>query len=116
MTFGDHVRRRREALRETNPAYSIRRVAASIDLEPSYLSKIERDEQPPPSEEKIVALAHALGEDPDYLLALAGKIASDLQEIVRRRPLLFAALIRELRAAPDETVRALARRVREGEW
>src|SRR5882672_3142865 len=114
--FGDFVRQRRERLQEGDPRFSLRRVAASIDVEPSYLSKVERGEQPPPSEKTVAALARALGEDPDVLLALAGKVSTDLQEIIRKRPQLFAQLIRELKDMPDRAVLRLVREVRDGTW
>ena len=84
--FGTFVRNRREELRENDREFSVRKVAARIGVEPSYLSKVERGEQPPPSEGKIVALAEVLDEDPDILLAMAGKVSSDLQEVIRKRP------------------------------
>ena len=34
------------------------------------------------------------------LLALAGKVSAELQEIIRKRPKLFAQLIRELKTCP----------------
>lgn len=114
--FGDYVRGRREALRERDDRYSVRQVAQRIGVEPSFLSKVERGEAPPPSEAKIVALAQELGEDPDVLLALAGKVSSDLQEAIRRRPELFGSLIRELRTMPDHAVLRLVREVRDGKW
>jgi len=114
--FGDYVRSSREALKEQDRTFSVRQVAARIGVEPSYLSKIERGDQPPPSEEKIVALAEALGEDPDLLLAMAGKVSSDLQEAIRRRPQLFAELIRNLKDMPDRAVLRLVREVRDGDW
>jgi transcriptional regulator with XRE-family HTH domain len=91
-------------------------VADRIGIEPSFLSKVERDEVPPPSEEKIVALARDLDEDADVLLAMAGKVSSDLQRVIRRRPELFAALIRELKNLPDQAVLRLVREVRDGNW
>lgn len=97
-------------------SYSVRQVASRIDVEPSYLSKIERGEQAPFSEAKIVALAKDLGEDPDFLLAMAGKVSSDLQEAIRKRPQLFAELIRELKDMPDHAVLKLVREVRDGNW
>jgi len=115
-TFGDFVRDRREALRGDDPEFSVRKVASRIGVEPSYLSKIERGEQPPPSEEKIVALAQVLGEDPDVMLAMAGKVSSDLQEAIRKRPQLFGELIRQLKKAPDRAVLRLVREVRDGKW
>src|SRR6516162_900257 len=114
--FGDYVRQRRERLHADDASYSLRRVAAGIDVEPSYLSKIERGEQPPPSEKTIVALARELDEDPDVLLALAGKVSADLQQIIRKRPKLFAQLIRELKDMPDHAVLRLVREVRDGTW
>lgn len=114
--FGDYVRERREERRRTDPVFSVRQVAARIDVEPSYLSKIERGEQPPPSEKTILALASVLGEDADVLLALAGKVSSDLQQIIRKRPKLFAELLRELKDLPDHAVLRLVREVRDGSW
>ena len=116
MSFGEYVRQRREEKRAADPGYSLRRVAASVGIEPSYLSKIERGEQPPPSEETILALAKELDEDPDVLLALAGKVSRELQAIIRKRPKLFAQLIRQLKHMPDHAVLRLVREVRDGNW
>jgi transcriptional regulator with XRE-family HTH domain len=114
--FGDYVRARREALRIGDKTMSVRGVAGRIGLEPSFLSKIERGDVAPPSEAKIVALAAALGEDPDVLLALAGKVSGDLQAVIVRRPALFAELIRQLADLPDHAVLRLVREVRDGDW
>ena len=116
MSFGDFIRQRREEKRAADPSFSLRRVAANIGVEPSYLSKIERGEQPPPSEETILALARELDEDPDVLLALAGKVSKELQAIIRKRPKLFAQLIRQLKNMPDHAVLRLVREVRDGNW
>src|SRR3954464_14456691 len=108
--FGEYVRQRRLQLQENDArTFSLRSVAGAIDVEPSYLSKIERGEQPPPSEKTILALAQTLGEDPDVLLALAGKVSQELQQIIRKRPQLFAQLIRELKDLPDHAVLRLVR-------
>jgi transcriptional regulator with XRE-family HTH domain len=114
--FGKFIRSKREALLEQDAAYSVRRVAGLIGVEPSFLSKVERGLEPPPSEAKIVALAEALGEDADVLLALGGKVSRDLQEVILKRPLLFAQLIRELRDMPDHAVLRVVREVRDGNW
>lgn len=114
--FGEYLRQQREKLRENNPEFSLRKIAVKIGVEPSYLSKVERCEQPPPSEAKIALLAEALGEDADVLLALAGKVSSDLQKVIRQRPKLFAELIREMKDMPDHAVLRLVREVRDGKW
>jgi transcriptional regulator with XRE-family HTH domain len=114
--FGEYIRRRREDLREGDRRYSLRQVAQRIGIEPAYLSKIERGELQPPSEATTLRLAADLGEDPDVLLAMAGKVSSDLQAIIRRRPRLFADLIRQLKQAPDQAILRVVREVRDGDW
>ena len=114
--FGAKTRQVRERLREADRRYSLRQVAQRIGVEPAYLSKIERGAAAPPSEATTLRLAAELGEDPDVFLALAGKVSSDLQEIIRKRPKLFADLIRQLRDAPDEAIFMVVRVVRDGDW
>ena len=114
--FGSYLRERREQLRASDRRYSVRQVAQRVGIEPAYLSKIERGEQPPPGEETIRKLAAELGEDADVMLALAGKVSSDLQAIIRRRPQLFGQLIRELERLPDHALLRLVREVRDGDW
>ena len=43
-------------------------------------------------------------------------VSSELQAIIRKRPKLFAELIRELKDQPDHAVLRLVREVRDGEW
>jgi len=98
--FGRYVRDARERRRVGDPSFSLRQLAQRIGVEPSFLSKVERGEVAPPSEEKILRLARELGEDSDVLLALAG----------------FAGLIRQLKDMPDHAVLRVVREVRDGEW
>ena len=114
--FGDYVRTVRSALAEADLRFSLRQVAQRVGVEPAYLSKVERGLVPPPSEATIVKLAADLGEDPDVLLALAGKVSSDLQAIILRRPKQFAELIRQLKDAPDRAILKVVREVRDGKW
>jgi len=114
-TFGTYLRKRRETKRLEDKAFSLRQVAQRIEVQPSYLSKVERGSEVP-SEKKIRLLAKELGEDPDMLLALAGKVSTDLQQVICKRPELFAMLIRELAETPDHAVLRLVREVRDGDW
>jgi HTH-type transcriptional regulator, competence development regulator len=114
--FGDYVRTARSALAEADVRFSLRQVAQRVGVEPAYLSKVERGLVPPPSEATIVRLATDLGEDPDMLLALAGKVSSELQAIILRRPRQFADLLRQLRDAPDGAILKVVREVRDGKW
>ena len=114
--FGTTTRQIRERLREDDRRFSLRQVAQRVGVEPAYLSKIERGAVAPPSEATTVRIARELGQDPDVFLAMAGKVSSDLQEIIRKRPKLFAELIRQLREAPDEAIFRVVRVVRDGDW
>jgi transcriptional regulator with XRE-family HTH domain len=114
--LGTYIREKREAFRSKDSSYSLRQVAGRIGIEPSYLSKIERGEQTYLSEEKTLALARELNEDPDLLLALSGKISTDVQEIIRKRPQLFTQLIRDLNNLPDQVVLHIVKNVRDGMW
>jgi transcriptional regulator with XRE-family HTH domain len=116
MTFGNFIRKARERRLADDSRFSLRQVAQRIDVEPAYLSKVEREEVAPPSEATIVRLARELDEDADLLLAMAGKISGDLAEIIRKRPRLFAQLIRELKSMPDHAILRLVREVRDGDW
>ena len=114
--FGTHTRTLREDLRRQDRRYSLRQVAMRVGIEPAYLSKIERGVVAPPSEPTTLRLADELGTDPDVYLAMAGKVSAELQEIIRRRPKLFADLIRELKSAPDHAILRVVRVVRDGDW
>ena len=116
MTFGLYVRTSRERIRSKDRAFSVRQVARRIGVEPAYLSKIERDQMAPPSEAAIRRLATELNEDPDLLLAMAGKVSSDLKGIILGRPRLFADLLRQLKDAPEHAILRVVREVRDGNW
>src|SRR5262245_40370866 len=114
--FGPYLRSVREGNALEDAGFSLRQLAGRIGVQPAYLSKVERAEVAPPSESKIRALAKDLGQDPDVLLAMAGKVSTELREIIRRRPKEFGELIRQLRDAPDHAILRIARQVRDGEW
>lgn len=116
VTFGTYLREQREAKRKTDRAYSLRQVADRIGVQASYLSKVERDDVAPPSEDTIRRIAEDLEEDVDVLLALAGKVSTDLKAAIIKRPKLFSQLIRELAELPDGAVLRLVREVSDGDW
>jgi HTH-type transcriptional regulator, competence development regulator len=114
--LGAYIREKRESLKEKDRRFSLRQVATRIGIEPSLLSRIERGEPGSLSEPKIYALAKDLDEDPDVLLALGGKVSSDIQDVIRKRPKLFSQLIRDLKNLPDYAVLRIVREVRDGKW
>ena len=116
-SFGSYLRQRREYRQSTDGrAFSLRQVAMAAGIEPSYLSKIERGLQAPPGEDCIRRLAQCLEEDPDLLLAMAGKVSSDLLNIIRARPVVFGEILRQLKGLPDNAVLRLVREIRDGDW
>ena len=84
--FGDYIREKREILRKGDPEYSIRKVAQRIGIHHSYLSKIERGEPASLSESRMVALAGELGENPELLMIMSGKVPESLRRAVFRDP------------------------------
>ena len=108
--FGEFVRREREA-REIG----LREMAKMIGVSPTYLSKVERDEFSPPAEDKVRRIAEIIGCDPDDLLARAGRVSSDISDIIKRQPVELAALLRTTKGLKAEDIARLARAGAEGE-
>jgi transcriptional regulator with XRE-family HTH domain len=77
--FGSVVRRERQA-----KAIGLRQMAKMIGVSPTYLSKIERNEFPPPADDKVSKIAVITHLDEDHLFALARRVPSDLIEIIRQ--------------------------------
>ncbi len=65
-----------------------RELAEKVNVDFTYLSKIENGVLPPPSEKVVLQLAEALSTDKDELMTLAGKIPADIAEILKNREAL----------------------------
>ena len=102
--FGEFVRRAREA-----KDIGLREMAKMIGVSPTYLSKVERDEFAPPAEDKVRKIAAIIGQDADELLAMAGRVASDLTAIIRERPREMADFLRAAKGLTAEDMARLAR-------
>src|SRR5690242_14587547 len=102
--FGEFVRRAREA-----KEIGLREMAKMIGVSPTYLSKVERDEFPPPAEDKVRKIAEIIGCDADELLARAGRVSSDLSDIIKQHPRELAALLRTTKGLSVEEMMRLAR-------
>lgn len=102
--FGAFIRREREA-REIG----LREMAKKIGVSPTYMSKVERDEFSPPTEGKVRSIAEILGCDPDELLAMAGRMPSDLADIIKRQPVEMSALLRTANGLSPEDLAKLSR-------
>ena len=63
-------------------------LANKVGVNFTYLSKIESGVRPPPSEKVILRLAEVLDADRDELMTLAGKVPSDIAEMLKNRETL----------------------------
>ena len=106
-SFGATVRRLREERK-----IGLRKFAEMVGMSPTYLSKVERDDFNPPSEEKVRAIAHALGQDADELLALAGRVSADLANIIQRHPREMATFLRAANGLSPEEMHKLSEEAR----
>ena len=106
MKFGATIR----ALREKK-GLSLRKFAETVGISPTYTSKVERDEFPPPGEETIKKMAAILEQNADELLALAGKAASDISDIVQARPTILPTFFRKAAKVSDENIRKLMKQM-----
>src|SRR5690349_12760623 len=106
MKFGEFVRERRAAKN-----IGLRQMAKMIHVSPTYLSKVERDEFPPPAEDKVEAIAEIIGCNKDDLLARANRVASDITEIIKRHPIELSALLRATKDLPAEDIPKVLREV-----
>jgi transcriptional regulator with XRE-family HTH domain len=107
--FGATVRRERERLE-----IGLREFAKLIGVSPTYMSMIERNELPPPAEDKVRNIAVVIGCDADELLARAGRVSSDLSEIIKRRPIEVAELLRATKGLTAEDIVRLVRLAQKG--
>ncbi|MDH4229873.1 MAG: helix-turn-helix domain-containing protein [Nitrospirota bacterium] len=104
--FGHEVRMLR-----TKRNIGLRKFAKQVGISPTYLSKIERGEFPPPAEDKVVAIADALEQDHDEMLALSGRIATDLKQVILRSPREFGHLLRVADGLRDDVLDQLTQEV-----
>ncbi len=81
--FGTRLRELRK-----QAGLSQRELANKIGVSFSYLSKIENGVMPPPSERVILRLAEVLNADKDGLMLLAGRIPSDIAQILKTQKAL----------------------------
>lgn len=72
-TFGNALREYRRVA-----GMSQRELAKKANLDFSYISKMENGRIPPPAADTIVLICQILGVEPEELLALTGKIPSEV--------------------------------------
>ncbi len=91
MKFGNLIKELRE-----KKDISQRQFAILLDITPTYLSKIERGEFSPPSEDVIKRMAEKLDYDADKLLSYADKVDAELLNIIKSDPHKYGVLLRKM--------------------
>lgn len=95
--------RRIQELRRTK-GLTQRQLATTLDIDFTYLSKLENNRGDPPGDQTIRNLARALDADEEELFALAGKIPAELRERAEKDP-DFAMLLRRMPNMPEDVLR-----------
>lgn len=106
-SYGELTRRVRE-----EKDFGLREFAKLIGVSATYLSQVERGELPPPAEPRVLKTAELLGLDTDELLALAGRVASDLEGIILEKPKGAADLLRRVKKMSVEELDRLNEQLR----
>lgn len=71
---------------------SLRQLAKTVGISPTYLSHIEVNHAPPPGPEKLERIAAALDIAPRELIDMAGRWGEKAAEVIAKRPELRALL------------------------
>jgi transcriptional regulator with XRE-family HTH domain len=111
MTFGEYIRKLRK-----RRGKSLRQLAEQVGVTHAYIAQLESGSRASPKDSVVIALANELGEDPDVLLVIAGRIPDGLVTIIQEHPFEFAEILRRLKGAPKEKLDRVAREIRDGKW
>lgn len=102
-TFGKCIQRLRREHGLTQ-----REVANTLEIDFTYLSKIENDRGEAPGEDTVRKLAEVLDTDAEELLALAGRVPPELRTLAQDN-VDFARFLRRLPKASDKELQELYR-------
>lgn len=100
-TFGQVIRTARVSI-----GYSQRELASLVEIDFTYLSKLESDRSSyPPKEYVIQQLAHYLLLDKEELMCLTGRLPEQYQEFLKQNYKAMPALFRWMRQEPDLAIK-----------
>jgi transcriptional regulator with XRE-family HTH domain len=95
--FGELIRQARK-----DKSYSQRELAKMLELDFTYLSKLENNRADyAPKEEVIRGLAHHLDLDAEELIFLAGRIPQQEEDLLKQHYKDMPALFRRMRENPE---------------
>ena len=96
-SFGQTIRHLRKEKRLTQ-----KDVAKKLNIDVTYLSKIENEKLNPPAQDKIIALAKILEVDSDFLITEAGKVPEDIVNMIPKNSTTIPKLLREGKDLSDD--------------
>jgi transcriptional regulator with XRE-family HTH domain len=103
--FGKVLREKRVA-----KGFSLRKFAEQVEVSPTYLSQVEQGNVDPPTAERVRRMAELLGENPDEMIALAGRISEDLPQIIHEPEM--PQLLRAASGLTADQLRRLTEQIR----
>lgn len=108
QTFGGVLRERRIA-----KGYSLRKFAEMVDVSPTHLSLVEQNKlEKSPTAERVRRMAEVLSENPDEMIALAGRVPEDLPKIIQEQPTQMPELLREASGLTSDQLKRLTAEAR----
>ena len=105
--FGKVLREKRVA-----KGFSLRKFAEQVEVSPTYLSQVEQGNVDPPTAERVRRMAELLGENPDEMIALAGRISEDLPKIIHEQAAEMPQLLRAASGLTADQIRQLREAIR----
>jgi len=97
QSFGQLIRQARK-----DKGYSQRELAKLLELDFTYLSKLENDRADyPPKEDVIRSLARNLDLDEEELIFLAGRIPQSDEDFIKQHYKVMPALFRRMQENPN---------------
>ena len=105
LTFGQAIRTARASI-----GYSQRELARLVEIDFTYLSKLESNRSDyPPKEYVIQQLAHYLSLDKEELMCLTGRLPERYQDFLKQNYKAMPALFRWVRQNPEFILKSLGR-------
>ena len=102
LSFGQVLRERR-----IESGYSLRKFAGLVGVSPTYLSQVEQGNVDAPTAKRVKRMAELLDANADEWTAMAGRVPSDLEEIIKNNPTDLPGLLREASDLTSDQLRLL---------
>jgi transcriptional regulator with XRE-family HTH domain len=111
QSFGKLIRKARK-----DKGFSQRELAKLLEVDFTYLSKLENDRADyPPKEDVIRSLARNLDLDEEELIVLAGRLPQRYEDFLKENYKVMPALLRRMRENPDFAQKVFQQVASEGE-